>query len=404
MKHHKGRHGRQRLLSRIPKSVRRKHGLYPGGGLRGRLTRMFALTAVLAVILTAILIVGAARDVFANLDPARLTKLTPEEWDIIVHDSGRRLIQSAVRAAFLSALLAVIIAGLVTRQLTRPLSRLADAAEQLRDGKRDLQLPTPRRNDELLDLTVTFNELTASLAHLEAWRRSLIADIAHDLRTPLAVMRSEIEAMQDGIQPADEAALGRLHGEVLLLARLVTDLRLLSLAESGALPMTFQDVDVSEVLHALANAYARRAEEVGVQIGLQASSHLTLHADPDRLRQTLQNLLDNALHYAAPGAVELSATQDGESITISVRDHGPGFTPDALSRAFERFYRADASRTRDPQGRASSGLGLAIARALTEAQGGKLEARNHPQGGAEFSLSWSVAHTPTEQNTLEVVR
>lgn len=378
-------HRRFRHVQAIPISVRRRHGWYPGGGLRGRLTRFFALTAILAVVLTTTLTVGAA---FRTLNQFKPDSMTPEQWQVVSHQAGQDIIRSAVRAGFLSALLAVMIAGLVTRQLTRPLVRLAEGAEQLKTGERNLQLPVPRRKDELRDVTLTFNDLTTSLARQEAWRRGLTADIAHDLRTPLSVMRSEIEAMQDGIQPADDAALGRLHGEVLLLARLVTDLRLLSLAESGALPMNVQHLDAGEVLHALADAYARRAEEAGGQISVQAPPHLNLQADPDRLRQTLQNLLDNALRYAAPGKVELTAAQENGFVTLTVRDHGPGFTPDALSRAFERFYRADASRTRDPQGRASSGLGLAIARALTEAQGGTLEARNHPAGGAEFILKW----------------
>lgn len=363
--------------------VRRRRGLYPGGGLRGRLTRLFALTAILAVILTASLTVGAALRVLNQFKPVGMSQA---QWQAVAREAAQHIRHSAVQAGFLSALLAVIIAGVVTRQLTRPLVRLAEGAERLKAGERNLQLPTARRHDELRDLTQTFNDLTTSLARQEAWRRGLIADVAHDLRTPLAVMRSEIEAMQDGVQPADDAALGRLHGEVLLLARLVTDLRLLSLAESGALPLTVATVDASDVLRALADAYARRAAEVGVQISVQTGPDVLLMADPDRLRQTLQNLLDNALRYAAPGVVQMTAAPDEQFMSISVRDHGPGFKADDLARAFERFYRADASRTRDPQGRASSGLGLAIARALTEAQGGTLEARNHPEGGAEFTL------------------
>lgn len=395
---------RWQRLALLPPAVRRRRGLYPGGGLRGRLTRLFALTAILAVMLTTALTVGAALQALRSFDPATTAGMGQAQWQAAVREAGQTIFHSAIRAAFLSGLLAVIIAGLATRQLTRPLIRLVEGAEQLGAGERHLQLPLPRRNDELRDLTATFNDLTTSLARQEAWRRALVADIAHDLRTPLSVLRSEIEAMQDGLQPADEAALLRLHSEVLLLARLVTDLRLLSLAESGALPLEFSVLDAGEILHALADAYARRAFDVRVTLTVHAPPELHLRADPARVRQTLQNLLDNALRYASPGAVELSATATREQVTLTVRDHGPGFTPDALSRAFERFYRADASRTRDPQGRASSGLGLAIARALTEAQGGKLEARNHPAGGAEFSLSLPAASLPTTQPAPETAR
>lgn len=184
--------------------------------------------------------------------------------------------------------------------------------------------------------------------------------------------------MQDGVQPLDEAAL----------ARLVTDLCTLSLAESGALGLDPRPLDAGETLRGLAAAYTVHAAEVSAALSVHAPAPLPLQADPDRLRQALGNMLDNALRYAAPGPVELAAWEDGQDVHFNIRDHGPGFRPDDLARAFERFYRADASRTRDPQGRASSGLGLAIARALVEAQGGRLTARNHPEGGAEFTLTF----------------
>ena len=359
---------------------------------------MFALVAVMAVLVTTFGTVNSAFRVIQQLNPElKFGPLQDGGWEVdssdiltsqqvLARDAGRQIIGSAVRSALLSALLAVVVAGLVTRQLTRPLSRLVDGAGRLQAGQRDVQLPLPRRRDELRDLTGAFNELTTALARQEAWRRGLMADIAHDLRTPLAVLRSEIEAMQDGVQPTDAAALARLHGEVLLLARLVTDLRVLSLAESGAISLSPTGLNGAEVLRSLADAYTLRAAEVNVSLSVKTPPSVPLTADPDRLRQTLQNILDNALRYAAPGLVELSARTDGNGAVLTIRDHGPGFQSDDLSRAFERFYRADASRTRDPGGRASSGLGLAIARALTEAQGGVLKARNHPAGGAEFTL------------------
>jgi two-component system sensor histidine kinase BaeS len=354
---------------------------------------MFALVAVLAVVITTLGTVNSAFRVIEQLNPGLNlasgwgrdpAALTPQQR--VARDAGRQIIGSAVRSALFSALLAVAVAGLVTRQLTRPLSRLVDGAGRLQAGARDVQLPLPRRRDELRELTGAFNGLSTALARQEAWRRGLMADIAHDLRTPLAVLRSEIEAMQDGVQPADAAALARLHGEVLLLARLVTDVRLLSLAESGAITLAPAFLDGGEVLRALADAHALRAAEAGVTLSVDAPRPVPLTADPDRLRQTLQNILDNALRYAAPGPVALAASTDTAAAVLTIRDHGPGFQPDDLSRAFERFYRADASRTRDPGGRVGSGLGLAIARALTEAQGGQITARNHPDGGAEFTL------------------
>ncbi|MBZ9749861.1 HAMP domain-containing protein [Deinococcus sp. HMF7620] len=378
----------RRRSSGLPPSFQRRlgrKGRRPWG-LRARLGRAFALTALLAVVLTTSMTVGTTLRVLADFRPDTAAPLTTAEWDLLVRNAGHTIMGGAVRAALVSTLLSTVVAALVTRQLTWPLRRLADAAQRLQAGARDVALPMPPRQDEVGAVTRAFNDLTLSLARQEAWRRGLVADIAHDLRTPLAVLRSEIEAMQDGVQPVDSAALARLHGEVLLLARLVTDLRLLSLAESGALTLKPEVVDAGEVLRTLADTYARQAADVGVTLTVQTGGPVPVQADPDRLRQTLQNLLDNALRYAAPGPVELRAALQGGQGLLSVRDHGPGFSPSALSRAFERFYRADASRTRDPQGRASSGLGLAIARALTDAQGGQLDARNHPEGGAEFTV------------------
>lgn len=399
---------------------RLRKGKRKGAGLRRRLTRTFALLALFAVALTSFLTVDAAFRAFNIVAPELgLSSLTwknspyslqypdastqtpqtqttqtqtpqqradAQRWQELGRTAGRALWRSAVTAAFFSFLLAVVLAAIVTRQITRPLSRLADAAQRLEAGERNLQLPIPPCQDEVRDLTLTFNSLTTSLARQEAWRRGLMADIAHDLRTPLSVLRSEIEAMQDGVNPADDAGLLRLHGEVLLLARLVTDLRTLSLAESGAMDFHPQMLNAAEVLDSLVSVYQRQSAEVGVILNLTAPVPVPVYADSDRLMQVLHNLLSNALRYAAPGPVELSAYSEGQWAYLRVRDHGPGFRPDDLSRAFERFYRADAARTRDLGGLRSSGLGLAIARALIEAQGGQIEARNHPAGGAEFTV------------------
>ncbi|WP_225429974.1 sensor histidine kinase [Deinococcus detaillensis] len=374
------------------------------------MTRTFALLALFAVALTSFLTVNAAFRALNTVAPelglsslnwknspyspqspdapvrTAQQRADTQRWQELGRAAGKALWRSSLTAAFFSFLLAVVLAAIVTSQITRPLSRLADAARRLEAGERNLQLPIPPRQDEVRDLTLTFNSLTTSLGRQEAWRRGLMADIAHDLRTPLSVLRSEIEAMQDGVNPTDDAGLLRLHGEVLLLARLVTDLRTLSLAESGAMDFHVQVLDAAEVLRGLLPGYQRQAAEVGVTLTLSAPVPVALSADPDRLMQVLHNLLSNALRYAAPGPVELSAYSEGQWACLRVRDHGPGFRPDDLSRAFERFYRADASRTRDPGGLRSSGLGLAIARALTEAQGGQIEAKNHPAGGAEFTV------------------
>ena len=409
MPERRGRFRSWRREFRARQQHQRRHGLhqhhpYKHGGLRRRLTRMFVLLALVTVALTAFLTVTAAFRTLSRVAPELglppIGALAPqaagdspdqERWRTLGRAAGSELRRSALIAGLISFAFAALLASLLTRQLTRPLLRLAEGARRLEAGERGVQLPLPPRQDELRDLTLAFNTLTTSLARQEAWRRSLMADIAHDLRTPLAVLRSEVEAMQDGVNPADEAGLGRVHGEVLVLARLVTDLRTLSLAESGAMDVHLCPLDAAELLMTLAASYQTQAQAASLSIQLSAPQPVILLADGQRLLQVLHNLLDNALRYAAPepgqlGTLDLSASASGGYGLLVVRDHGPGFAPEALGRAFERFYRADASRSRDPAGQRSSGLGLAIARALVQAQGGLVVARNHPEGGAEFTV------------------
>ena len=382
-------------------------------GLRARLTRLFALVAVLAVGLTSFLTSAAGVQVITELVARQQgvslpgasqpggdwsgfwQRLTPEQRAAYLEE-GQRARQVLGRAGFfsalLSALLAVGVASAATRSLTRPLSRLVDGVRRLERGERGWRLSVPPRQDELRELTLAFNASLEGLERQEAWRRALVADVAHDLRTPLAVLRAEVEAMQDGVSSPDAAGLGRLHGEVLLLSRLVDDLRTLTLAEGGALSLRPARLDAAELAREVAAAFEVRASAGGHRLRLSLDGGpLWLTADRTRLQQVLHQLLDNALRHTPPGEVELSAGRDAGGVWLSVRDHGPGLSPEALSRAFERFYRADASRQRDPDGRAGSGLGLAIVRALVEAQGGRVEAANEVQGGARFTLHFSAA-------------
>ena len=384
-------------------------------GLRRRLTFAFAFVALMAVSLTTFLtlgaVFGAQRELFVSSAPFDAARTG--DWHTWGEDfaPARAAFQQITRTAFFAGLLSFFLASataaLLTRALTRPLLALTDGARRFGAGERGLQLRVPRSRDELRTLTEAFNSLVTGLEQQERWRRDLVADIAHDLRTPLSVMRSELEAMQDGVVTLDEAALTRLHTEVLTLSRLVTGLRELSLAEGGALPLKLTTLQLEPFLERLCSTFQSRAADAGVALTLQkVSSTLTVTADPDQLARVLGNLIDNALRYAAPGAVELGAvklntaelgvlkpsalkpgvgrTQEG--VKIWVRDHGPGVPRDA-ERLFERFFRGDSSRTRDAAGEKGSGLGLSIARAITQAHGGTLTATNHPAGGAVFSLT-----------------
>lgn len=396
---------------RGPQGAWQRRGPWRGRGasLRRRLTVAFALVALGAVALT-------TWSTFQGV--ARLQSTisgSPESTVTQPGDGGERLPgvvdgelakafaqvrRTAVRAGALSFVMAVLAAGAFTNVLTRPLHALTRGARRLEAGERGIRLRVPEGRDEIAGLTEAFNALVAGLERQESWRRAMTADIAHDLRTPLAVLRSEIEGMQDGVLPTDEAALRRLHREVMLLARLVEDLRMLSLSEGGSLTLALQDLELEPVLRRSLEAFGTSATEVGATLRLaDVTPGLRAEFDPDRIAQVVGNLLDNALRHAGPVLVEVgadrvapAATVDGRPLArVWVRDHGPGLPRDATEQVFERFYRADEARSRSQEGAAigagGSGLGLAIARAIVEAHGGTITAANHLEGGAVFAFT-----------------
>jgi two-component system, OmpR family, sensor histidine kinase BaeS len=303
-------------------------------------------------------------------------------------NAWRGLTSRSLLAALLAFGLASIAATVITRRITKPLRALSEGARRFAAGERGIRLKSSGRQDEISEVTDAFNALARNLEQQEAWRRALVADIAHDLRTPLSVMRSEIEAMQDGISQPDAPGLERLHGEVMLLSKLVGDLRTLSLAEGGGLNLKLERVALEPFLQGLISRFAPRAQEAGMTISLAPiTTGLTAQLDETQFTRVINNLLENALRYAKPGSVEITVLLEVNTLSITVRDHGPGLKPDDLERIFERFYQADASRTRDQAGSKGSGLGLAIARAIIEGHGGTIQASNHAQGGAVFTVT-----------------
>ncbi|MBA2667296.1 MAG: two-component sensor histidine kinase [Trueperaceae bacterium] len=388
------------------------------GTLRRRLTFAFTFVALAAVGLTTWLtlgaVFGAQQELFgfsdaggsggtAQQSDGRMMwmwgRTRGDEADVAApsREAFRRISRTAFLAGLLSFGMAALAASAFTRVLTRPLIALTDGAKRFERGERGIRLRVPAARDEFQGLTLAFNTLVAALERQETWRRNMTADIAHDLRTPLAVLRSEIEAMQDTVVVPDAAALGRLHGEVMRLARLVDDLRMLSSAESGGLTLERREVAVAELLTQSVEGFRGRAERLGVALTVDVADHdLRALVDPDRIGQVIANLLDNALHYAPGGPITVAAERAGgeeaETVRVSVRDHGPGIPDGASERVFERFFRGDSSRTRAvgddgaAQSGGGSGLGLAIAKAIVEDHGGSIEAANAPQGGAIFTF------------------
>jgi two-component system OmpR family sensor kinase/two-component system sensor histidine kinase BaeS len=247
---------------------------------------------------------------------------------------------------------------------------------------------------ELGELAGSFNRMAEGLAAAEGQRRQLLADVAHELRTPLSVLRAQLEAMLDGVVPlsADNVALA--HEETLLLGRLVEDLRTLSLAEAGQLPLNRRAVAPGDVVGRAAAAFAPLYEAEGVALLTTVEDGLPLlDADPERLQQVLGNLLANALRYAPQGdaavpTVRLRAARDGQGVMFEVEDSGPGLPPEALAHVFDRFWRTERDRSRQSGG---SGLGLAICRAIVLAHGGGITAESEPGVGTAFRFTIPTA-------------
>lgn len=288
-----------------------------------------------------------------------------------------------------SAGLALLVGSLLFFQIVRPLRSLATAAQGLAQG--DLShRANVRSDDEIGQLAQSFNQMAGALQRYSTERRNLIAEIAHDLRTPLAVLQGNLEAMIDGVLPAIGDELVSLHQETLLLSRLIDDLGVLSQAETGQLHLEKQEIDPGALVRRVAGLLEHRAGERQVALVAQVEPELsTLTADPARLTQVLVNLIDNALRYAPPSSsVEVAARRVGDEIELSVCDEGPGIPNEDLPHVFNRFWRGDRARARDTGG---SGLGLVIVAQLVAAHGGRVEAENQPGAGACFRIFLPLA-------------
>jgi two-component system sensor histidine kinase BaeS len=279
--------------------------------------------------------------------------------------------RAVLLAVLLVALAALVAAALLSRRLVAPLRQLTAASEALAGGDLSQRVEIAAR-DEIGELGQAFNKMASDLQTAQAQRQQMTADIAHELRNPLSVIRGNLEAMLDGIYPADVEHLGPIYEETLLLQRLVADLRLLSLADAGQLELIRTDVDLSALLGGIAESAQAVAADKGVGLRVELPhAPIVISGDVDRLRQVVGNLVSNALRYTPEGGtVTLRANDAGAQVHVIVSDMGQGIAPQDLPHVFDRFYRADAARDRTSGG---SGLGLSIARALAEAHGGSID-------------------------------
>jgi len=285
----------------------------------------------------------------------------------------------AVVAAAGASLLGLLVAG----RLVSPLGRLRAAAADVAAGDLERRSSVADRSDEIGDLGRSFDSMAAALQRSDEARRRLFQDAAHELKTPLTVIDATTTAILDGVYQHDDAHLLTIREQSHLLARVVDDLRTVSLAESGRMPLDLADVDALELLMAVIRDFRPRAELAGIRLGSRLpAGALLMRADRERVRQMLGALVDNALqHTPTGGAVTLEAAAAAGQVELAVTDTGPGIPEADQPLVFERFYRADASRQRAA---GSSGLGLAIVRALAEAQRGSVGVTNAEPNGARF--------------------
>jgi signal transduction histidine kinase len=297
-----------------------------------------------------------------------------------------RLDEAALQASLIAAAIGLVLALLLASGLSRPLQKLSRAATQIAQGNLSVRVPAKGR-DEVARLSASFNQMADSLARLENQRKNMTADIAHELRTPLAVQRAHLEAIQDGVEKATPETLQTLLEQNQQLTRLVNDLRTLALAEAGELRLEKLLLDPLDVLRTCRDQFEplAAAKDIHLMVETPPAPCQTLQADPNRLNQVLTNLVTNALqHTPAGGLVTLSLNCTPAGVVeFIIADSGAGISPEVLPHIFERFHKAGSPLSQE-QG--STGLGLAIARQLTLAHGGQLTAANRPEGGAVFTV------------------
>ena len=308
-----------------------------------------------------------------------------QENDALAQQFFKGVNRGILLAALGAGALSLIVAAVLSRQLVAPVRRLTLAARGIAEG--DLsQRVQESGGDEVGQLAVTFNQMAEKLETSEADRRQLLADIAHELRNPLSTIQGNLEGMLDGVLPLEPEQIATVHDQTLLLSRLIEDLRLLSLAQAGQLPLEKDYVDVTNLVEDVVDDFRPLAESRQVSLETDLANSLPrISVDRGRMSQVLANLVSNALRYVQDsGRIRVGAVSLNGFVEMSVSDNGAGISDEDLPHLFERFYRVDAARSRSAGG---SGLGLAIAKELVEAHGGTIRVESTLGEGSRFSFS-----------------
>lgn len=299
--------------------------------------------------------------------------------------------QSILLAILAAGLLAVVLTLIFSRSILSPIDELTSIARKMEHGDLSQRVKVKSKG-EVGDLAQAFNAMADGLQQVEQLRRNMVTDVAHELRTPLSNLRGYLEAIQDGVLAPSPESIASLHQEVMLLSHLVDDLQELSLIEAGQLRLNKQTTDLDQEVRKAITITQQEADAKGIRLKTNIPNDLPwVYADPERLAQVLRNLLENALAYTpAEGDVMVEAHRENGLVEVSVRDTGIGIAPEHLPYIFERFYRADKSRTRITGG---AGLGLAIVKHIIEAQGGQVFVESVLERGTTISFT-----LPTSNN------
>ncbi len=282
----------------------------------------------------------------------------------------------------LSLAAAVAVGVYMARRLSRPITQTAGAAMRIAAGDYTVKIEDSSHTREMMGLTDAVNSLSDKLAGQDALRRRLTADVAHELRTPLSSLQGHIEAFQDGIWAADEPHLAVCHAEILRLNRLVGDLERLANLEDGSAVLEKTEFELKNMIDGIVLGFKAASRNKGVSIEV-SGDEAVISADSGKLGQVMSNLISNSLRHTPEGGRIRVGIEAGDTVTITVEDDGEGIPPEHLPHIFERFYRADPSRSNKSGG---AGIGLAIAKAVVEMHGGRISAMSGADRGARFII------------------
>jgi len=356
-------------------------------GFGARLLLAQALVILAGGITLLVVALGLAPGMFRRHVENAVGPITTELATHLDMAFSRAILISLAVAITVATLTALAVGWFVSRRAVRPLRELSEAAGAVASGDYTVRVRRSGYGAELDSLADAFEQMARSISRTEKSRAEVLRDLSHELRTPLSTVRGYHEAIADGVLLADRATFERIDAEISRIERLVDDVGRVSSAEERGLDLHVSEVAVGDLLRVAARAEALAFEAKGVRLTLGPDARArSVIVDPDRMQEVLANLLGNALrHTPAGGHVELSARSAAEGVAITVRDSGDGIAAEHLPRVFERFYRVDDGRSRGVGG---SGIGLAIARALTEAHGGRIRAESAGTGkGASFVVT-----------------